>query len=109
MSGRPVMAAGGVLLSSTDATTVCGELVVTVADVEPLMLRAMLAGGQVEKYPAADVTSEVVELMIVEPGRFAVAMPLGFGVLEVVVPVTGFVLVGLVVLLIVTTLAVTGL
>ena len=97
------------LTSLAVATTVWGELGVTVADDAPLMARLMLAGGQVEKYPAADVVSDDVALMTVEPGRFAVAMPLGLAVVVVVVPVTGLVLVGAVVLLMVTTLAVTGL
>jgi hypothetical protein len=97
------------LTSLAVATTVWGELGVTVADGAPLMARLMLAGGQVEKYPAADVVSDVVALITVEPGRFAVAIPLGFAVVVVVVPVTGLVFVGAVVLLMVTTLAVTGL
>ena len=61
-----------------------------------------------EKKPAADVTSDVFALMTVEPGKFAVAVPLGLGVEVVPVPVTGLVLVGFVVLLMVTTVEVTG-
>jgi hypothetical protein len=91
--------------SVTDATTVCGELAVTVAEVEPLMVSEIVCGGQVEKKPAADVTSEVVALITVEPGRFAVATPFGF----VLVALPGVELVGFVVLSMVTTLAVTGL
>src|SRR5579862_3647521 len=89
--------------SFTVACTVCGELGVTVAVVAPLTAREMLAGGQVEKYPAAEVTSEEAAETMVEPGRLAVAVPFGFEVV-VEVPVTGLVLVGLVVLLMVTTL-----
>ena len=96
------------MLSVTVATTVCGELGVTVAVSDPLIVNLIFAGGQVEKKPAADVTSDVFALITVEPGRFAVAIPFGLGVVDVV-PVTGLVLVGEVVLLIVTTLAVTGL
>ena len=90
-------------VSFTLACTVCGELGVTFAVVAPLMESAMLAGGQVEKYPAAEVTFDEAAETMVEPGRLAVAMPLGF-VVVVVVPVTGLVLVGFVVLLMVTTL-----
>jgi hypothetical protein len=96
-------------VSVTVATTVWGELGVTVAVVDPLTFSTMLAGGQVEKNPAADVVSEVVALMTVDPGRFAVAIPLGLGVDVAGVPVTGFGgFVTAVVLLIVTMLAVTG-
>jgi len=105
--GRPVIVAP--LVSVTAATTVCGELGVTVAVVDPLTLSLMLAGGQVEKNPAADVVSEVVALTTVDPGRFAVAIPFGLGAGVDGVPVTGFGgFVTAVVLLIVTTLAVAG-
>ncbi len=70
------------------------------------MVSAMFFGGQVEKNPAADVTSDVVALMTVEPGRFAVATPFGFGVLEAL---PGVELAGLVVLSMLTTSVVTGL
>jgi hypothetical protein len=73
-----------------------------------LMAMEMFFGGHVEKYPAAEVTSETLAFTIVDPGKFAVAVPLGFAVLLVVVPVTGFTFVGFVVLLIVTTLLATG-
>lgn len=96
-------------MSVTVATAVCGELAVTVAEVDPLTFSAIFAGGQVEKYPAADVTSDALALITVDPGRFAVAVPFGFGPVEVPDPVTGFTLVGFDVLLIVTTDAVTGL
>jgi hypothetical protein len=83
---------------------------VTVAVVEPLIVRLMVFGGQVEKNPAADVTSEVAALMTVDPGKFAVAIPFGLGVDVVGVPVTGFGgFVTAVVLLIVTMLAVAAL
>jgi hypothetical protein len=86
--------------SVTDATTVCGELAVTVADVEPLTVSEIVFGGHVEKNPAADVTSDVAALITVDPGRFAVATPFGFGVLEVLPGVDD---VGSVVLLMFTT------
>jgi hypothetical protein len=105
--GRPVIVAP--LVSVTAATTVWGEFGVTVAVVDPLTFSLILAGGQVEKNPAADVTSEVVALMTVDPGRFAVAIPFGLGVDVDGVPVTGFGgFVTAVVLLIVTTLAAAG-
>ena len=55
------------------------------------------------------VTSAALALITVEPGTLAVAVPFGFGPVDAPAPVTGFTLVGLVVLLIVTTDAVTGL
>lgn len=89
-------------VSVTLETTVCGELVVTVPEVLPFSVRAIVCGGQVEKKPAADVTSEFEALITVDPGRLAVARPLGFDVEVVLVPV------GLVVLSMVTTLGVTA-
>src|SRR5690348_5145511 len=83
------------------ACAVCGELGVTLAVDDPFTASVMLAGGQVEKKPAAEVTSDVVAEITVEPGRLAVAVPLGL--VMVCVPVTGLGFVGLVVLLIETT------
>src|SRR5581483_10802140 len=94
------------LVSVIVDTIVCGELGVTVAVVEPLIDSAIFFGGHVEKYPAAEVTSERLAFTIVDPGKLAVAVPLGFACPAF--PVTGLGLVGFVVLLIVTTLVVTG-
>lgn len=101
-SVRPLIGLCWAVLSVALATTVCGELGVTVAVVLPFTDSEMVAGGQVEKYPAAELTSEFDRpaLIIVAPGRFAVAMP--FAVEEAVVDV------GLVVLLMVTILVVCG-
>ena|ERR1700721_763175 len=93
-------------LSVALASTVCGELGVTATVVAPLTERSTFRGGQVEKYPAAEVTSEVDAVMMVEPGRSAVAMPLGL--VTGVVPVTGLGFVGFVVLLMLTTFALTA-
>src|SRR6185437_9893953 len=83
------------------ACAVWGELGVTFTVDDPFTASVIVAGGQVEKKPAAEVTSDVVAEITVEPGRLAVAVPLGLVI--VCVPVTGLALVGLVVLLIVTT------
>ncbi len=60
--------------------TVWGELGVTVPEVLPLIDSAIVLGGQVEKKPAAEVTWEFAALITVDPGRLAVAIPLGFEV-----------------------------
>ena len=94
------------LLAVTLEMTVCGELAVTVPEVLPLSVSAMVCGGQVEKKPAADVTWEFDALITVDPGKLAVAMPLGFDVSVVLVPEVS---VGSVVLSMFTTLPVTAL
>ena len=64
-------------VSVTVATTVWGELGVTVAVVDPLTFSTMLAGGQVEKKPDCVAVEELetFAVMSVLPGRFAVAIP----------------------------------
>src|SRR5579883_3074169 len=51
--------------------------------VDPFSAREMFLGGQVKKYPAAEVTLESVALMTVDPGRCAVATPLTVPAAEV--------------------------
>src|SRR5271168_4962902 len=89
------------VVSGMFARRFCGLLAVTVTGVgmpvEPLRVSPMLVGGQVKKYPAAEVVPESVALITVEPGRWAVASPF-----------TGLVLVVSLVLLIVTIVELTG-